>query len=88
MIRMRGVETSRTMLPCRRGVHLHKSASLKMIFEKTKQIMQFILTIDPKTIGQAIKNHPTYHAEQHRNLLLKIRNTFRYWLTFWSQLLG
>ena len=33
MIRMQGAKTSKTMLPCERRVHLHKSASFKMMFE-------------------------------------------------------
>ena len=34
---MRGAETAKTMLPCRRDVHLHELASFKMIFERPKQ---------------------------------------------------
>ena len=34
IIRLQGAKTSKTMLPCKRRVHLHKSASFKMIFEQ------------------------------------------------------
>ena len=34
---MRGAETSDTMLPCERGIHLHKSANFKIIFEKLQR---------------------------------------------------
>ena len=56
-IRMRGAGTSQTMLPSGRGAHLHKSANLKMVFEK----IQTIHNNDAKIV---ILNHPKHDAEE------------------------
>ena len=53
---MRGAATSKTMFPCERGVHLHKSASSKTIFEKIQTSHKDDAKNDHKTIWKPIKN--------------------------------
>ena len=78
---MRGAETSNTLLPCWRGVHLHKAASFKMIFEKIQTKHTYDAKMDPKTIEQTFKNNPK-HAERHRKTSPRMSQTFRFWLPF------
>ena len=46
----------KAMLPCRRGVNLHKSASFKMIPEAVQTNHKNDIKIGPKTIGISLKN--------------------------------
>ena len=48
---MQGANTSKTILPCGRRVHLHKSASLKKVFEQTLTNQRNEATNDHKMIG-------------------------------------
>ena len=46
---MQGAKTSKNMLPCWRHVHLHKSASFRLIFEKIQTNHKMVAKIDPET---------------------------------------
>ena len=46
---MRGANTSKNMLPCKHGAHLHKSASFKMLVEKIQTNHKHDVKIDKTT---------------------------------------
>ena len=50
LVRMQGTETSKTMLPCWRRVHLHKSRISKTIFEPIQKHHKINAKIDPNII--------------------------------------
>ena len=56
MIRMQGAKTSKTMLPCGRSEHFHKSASFKTSFEQIQKDHKHDASNDPKMIERTIKN--------------------------------
>ena len=60
MIRMQGVKTSKTMFPCKRRAHLHKSASFKTIFEqiRKKEKHKNDAKNDPQIIEKEFKMYP------------------------------
>ena len=51
---MQGAKVSKTMLPCWRRVHLHKSASFKTIFENIQANHTNDAKIDSRMIEQSI----------------------------------
>ena len=63
IIRVRGAETSNTMLPCERGVHLHKSANFKIISERFQTNK-----IHFKIIQQMIRNNMGTYYPKHFTL--------------------
>ena len=54
-IEKRSVKTSKTMLPCRRGALLAKSASFKKIPEDFQIKHEVYAKINPKTLEKTIK---------------------------------
>ena len=86
MIRMQGAITSKNMLPRRRRVHLHKSASFKTIFDQIKKNHKKYAKNDPKMIENT--KFRKNGVETNRNKFPAIRQTFRFWFPFWSQLLS
>ena len=55
-MRKRSAKTSKTMLPCRRGALLAKSASFKKVPEDIQIKHEIYAKIDPKTIEKPIQN--------------------------------
>ena len=51
---MKGAETLKTMLPCKRRVHLHKSINFKSIFEQLLKSHKNDVTNESKMIEKAI----------------------------------
>ena len=61
------------MLPCRRRVHLHKSASFDFVFVKIQTNQKHGAIIDPKPIEKSIyENHPNNDSEINRQISPKI----------------
>ena len=73
------------MLSCYRCVHLHNSASFKLVLNKSRQIITMILTMIPKRSNSPFTKHLKNDLEKQSS---NIRQTFRCWLPFGSQLLG
>ena len=83
IISMRGAETSRYMLPYWRGVHLHKTASFKMIFLKI-QTNHNNYKPDPKSIETSIsKTMQTMMRKIIEQYYPKYAETFRCWFPLW-----
>ena len=51
---MQGAETSKSMLPCGRRVHLHESAIFETIFEQIKKHHKNDIKVDRKNIEKSI----------------------------------
>ena len=80
---MQGAKTLKTIFPCSRRVHLHKSAGLKTIFEQI-----------PNKHKNDAKNDPDETTVKlHKNIMRKkmkiqqILRMFRCWLPLWTHLL-
>ena len=69
MIRMQGAKTSKTMSPCGRRVHIHKSASFKTIFEQIPNIDKSSAKTDSEMIEKHQTNYQNNDAEIHRQVL-------------------
>ena len=82
---MQGAKISKIMLPCRRRVHLQKSDSAKTIFEQIQKEIKMMLKMIPNWSKRQLKIIQT-NAGKHRKLSSKIRQTFKLWFPFWSQL--
>ena len=52
---MQSAETSKTMLPCKRRVHLHKTASLKTVFKQSQHNHKNNVSVGAKMVEQSIK---------------------------------
>ena len=74
---MQGAKTSKIILPRSRGVHLHKSASFKTIFETFLTHHKNDDEIDPKMIEIPLEHHQKHDAGKHRKILPHIRQFFR-----------
>ena len=53
--RRQGAETSKTMFPCGRRVHLHQSDNFKTVFEQIPTNNKNDVKIDPKMAEQSLK---------------------------------
>ena len=62
---MQGATTSKTMFPCRRRAHSHKSASFKTIFEQISTNHKNDARFDPKNIDKSILKRLKYYMERH-----------------------
>ena len=84
---MQGAETSKTMFPCWRRVHLHESASFKTIFERLQTNHKKYAKIDPKMTENTIfKNIKEWYEKTSKHITENNPN-FQIWEPFWSQLL-
>ena len=79
---MRGAETSKTMLPCMRGVHLHKSASFKMILEQPQTHHKTDTT--PKIPFNTYSKHDAENLDTYYQQYAKLSGCC---FPFWSQIL-
>ena len=66
---MQAAKTSKFMLPCRRRVHLHTSASFKTIFEQIQTNHKNYIKFDPKMIEKSVKITSTkcYKKQRKQN---------------------
>ena len=62
---MQGAETSKTMIPCWRRVHFHKSTIFETMLEKIQKHHKHYAKIDPKMIENSIKKTMNNDAEKH-----------------------
>ena len=74
---MQGAKTSKIMFPCGRRVHLHKSASFKLIFGKFRTNHKNDAKIDTKIIENPFKIHPTNDSEENSKMSSKNTPNFQ-----------
>ena len=85
---MQGAKTSKTMFPCGRRVHLHKSAGFKTSFEQIQKSHKNHAKVNnPKMIEQTTKKSLKKRCGKKSEKLPKNTQKFRLWIPFGSQLL-